>query len=148
MLDAVLNSGAEIEGELEWVAREVVREHDNILVDMNTENLKQGKDSRGSNLSPEYYSDEYAEMKNRMNPVPGFGVPDLFLEGDFQEGFFVEDVEGGWEIDSKDSKRDKLAAKYGEEIFGNTEAEEEEFNKEYILPELAEWIMEKLSEKL
>lgn len=148
MLDAVLSSESEIEAELEPRAAEIVRENENILVDMNTGQLLQGKDSTGANISPQYYSEDYATMKNDMNPRPGFGVPDLFLEGDFQEGFFVENVEAGWKIDSKDWKRNKLAGKYGEEIFGNTEQDETEFNKEYILPELAEWMMQTLNEKL
>ena len=148
MLDAVLGSSDEIEGGLEPQATEVVRENENILVDMNTEQLKQGKDSIGDSITPEYYSDEYAYMKNRMNPRPGFGTPDLFLEGDFQEGFFVEETNGGWEIDSRDEKRNILASKYGADIFGNTEQDETEFNEEYILPRLAEWIMATLNEKL
>lgn len=148
MLDTVLNSESEIDGNLEVQASEVVRENDNVLIDMNTEKLKHGKTSTGDSISPEYASDDYAEMKQDMNPRPGFGIPDLFLEGDFQGGFFVEEMEGGWDIDSKDEKRNKLAAKYGEEIFGNTEEDEQEFNKEYILPELVEWIMETLNTKL
>lgn len=146
MLDAVLDN--DIEDGLENQAAEIVREHENVLVDMNTEQIKQGRDSTGSSISPDYYSEDYAQMKNQMNPRPGFGVPDLFLEGDFQEGFFVEDAPEGWKVDSKDEKRNKLASKYGEEIFGNTPEDEEEFNEEYILPELAEWILTSLNERL
>lgn len=148
LLDEILNSEAEMELGLEIQAGNIVQEHSNVLVDMNTDQLKQGRDSTGAHISPQYYSDDYAEMKNRMNPRPGFGVPDLFFEGDFQEGFFVEKTESGWEIDSRDEKRDRLASKYGKDIFGNTRTDEEEFNREYILPELAEWILKTLSEKL
>lgn len=148
MLDAVLNSQNDIETGLEPEAARVVRENENILVDMNTGQLLQGRDSQGQPISPQYYSDDYAEMKNRMNPRPGFGTPDLFYEGDFQEGFFAEDTDGGWKIGSKDEKASMLASKYGADIFGNTKQDEEEFNREYILPELAEWIMQTLNEKL
>lgn len=148
MLDAVLNSKDELEGGLEPKAAEVVRENENILVDMNTATLKQGLDATGNPITPSYFSDDYAEMKNRMNPRPGFGTPDLFLEGDFQEGYFLKEIPGGWETDSRDEKRNMLVSKYSDAIFGNTEQDETEFNEEYILPELVEWIMSTLNEKL
>lgn len=148
LFDNLLNSESEISADLEIQAAEVVRENSNILIDMNTEKLKEGKTSTEDNISPSYYSDDYAQMKNDMNPRPGFGVPDLFLEGDFQERFFVEDVEMGWQIDSKNEKRNMLLSKYGEDVLGNTEQDEREFNEEYIVPELIEWTLETLNKKL
>lgn len=126
------------------VAHETVKANEHVIIDMNTAQLLQGKRSDGSLLNPEYRSDEYAAMKQGMNPRPPYATPDLFLTGDFQEGFFVKRVKLGWEISSKDKKRQKLVDKYSEDIFGNTPKDEKEINEEYLLPEMIEHVLDNI----
>lgn len=141
LLDTVFKSIDRVKAEMTSVADRAVKENEHVIVDMNTAQLLKGKDSDGDLLTPEYRSDEYAAMKHGMNPRPPFATPDLFLEGDFQEGFFTRRVKMGWEVDSKDSKRDKLANKYGDSLFGNTKEDELKINKDYILPDLIEYLI-------
>lgn len=144
LLDTTFRSLKQISKELETVAHLAVEENEHVILDMNTETLMQGRDSLGEKIRPQYYNDLYANIKNRMNSRPGLGTPDLFLEGDFHGGFFLKPAKMGWEIDSNDEKRDKLVTKYTDSIFGNTEKDEKEINKEYILPELIEYCMDNI----
>lgn len=50
---------------------------------LNRGQLHDGQDNTGHLQSPDYASEKYAEYKNQSNPVPGFGVPDLFITGDY-----------------------------------------------------------------
>ncbi len=144
LLDVAFKSLKQVAKELTIVAEMAVEENEHVIIDMNTETLMHGRDSNAEKIKPGYYSDQYATEKQSMNPRPGLGTPDLFLEGNFQEGFFVKKAKGGWEIDSKDAKRDKLVTKYTDGIFGNTENDEKEINEDYILPELLEYSLDNL----
>lgn len=79
--------------------------------------LKAGKTKTGDSISPAYKSDAYAAKKATMNPLPGFGVPDLFLKGSFSEQINVR-LEGETVLEfSNDSKAPQLVEKYPD-IFG------------------------------
>jgi hypothetical protein len=79
--------------------------------------LKAGKTSTGDPISPAYLSDAYAAKKNAMNPLPGYGVPDLFLTGSFSEQINVK-LEGETVLEfSNDEKAPQLEEKYAN-IFG------------------------------
>jgi hypothetical protein len=52
----------------------------------------------------------YAEYKERRNPRPGYGTPDLFYSGEFYQGMFIQDAgEESFKIWSRDDKADDLA---------------------------------------
>lgn len=78
-----------------------------------------GRDREGLRLLP-YRSQIYAKEKNYQNPRPGFGVPDLFRTGAFYSGFNVTIRNHLYEVNSTDSKRDKIVKARGEQIFGLT----------------------------
>ena len=101
------------------------------IIGLNTSQLyDEGVDKNGNKLQPyrsrgENY-ESYAAMKHRMNPKPGFGNPDLFLTGEFQHSMNLR-VEGEvFEIDSTDTKTNKLREKYGDQIFGLTDESKQE----------------------
>lgn len=73
--------------------------------------LTAGFDKKGSRLRP-YKSKKYAERKHSMNPVPGFGNPDLKLTGKFHRGLFARSSRDVIEITSADSKAGQLIKKY------------------------------------
>lgn len=50
---------------------------------LNRGQLHDGQDNTGHLQSPEYAVEEYAVRKNEANPVPGLGVPDFFVTGDY-----------------------------------------------------------------
>lgn len=100
---------------------QIILETSQEIVQLNRDQLRQGIKSNGVTLL-EYKSFEYAERKHAMNPAPGFGNPDLYLEGDFYRGFQVAKITSrSFDLLSTDSKSDSLEEKYGEKIFGLTQ---------------------------
>lgn len=88
------------------------------FIDLNTEQMYAGKDSDGEPIQPDYKSDVYAQMKNRMNPAPGYGVPDLKATGAFYAGYTLKVDAGQVTEDSDVEYADKLTEQYGEQIWG------------------------------
>jgi hypothetical protein len=119
--------GVTIEGQ-ETELLKIVSSLEDTIVDMNTDQLMQGLNSKGESLG-EYASAGYAEMKKTLNPA---GVVDLKLEGDFHSGFFIEAIKFPVRIDSKDSKTNKLVFHYGENIFGLVEQNKNILSHDYI----------------
>lgn len=76
-----------------------------------------------------YGSILYAINKNRRNKAPGLMHPDLYDTGAFYRGFFVKVQDFTYEIDSRDSKSNKLKNKYGNTIFGLTSESKAEYTK-------------------
>lgn len=88
------------------------------LADQNRAQLKKGQTAKGGKFK-EYASDNYASVKNRMNPIPGYGNPDLFLRGDFAAGIKLSVGLDGGDMGSTDGKEARLEGMYGaENIFG------------------------------
>lgn len=105
----------------EQVVEEVYEQTKEPLADLNAVQLLQGLSAKGRNLKS-YASPLYAEMKNRMNPLPGYGNPDLRLTGAFYRGIYASNQSGSLSITSTDSKTPDLEKKYGElNIFGLSE---------------------------
>ncbi len=50
---------------------------------LNLGQLHDGHDNTGRLQSPDYADERYAVHKNEENPVPGLGVPDFFVTGDY-----------------------------------------------------------------
>jgi len=112
------------------------------LADENAVQLSKGETSRDGNFRS-YRNPEYATMKNRMNPVPGFGNPDLKLTGSFYHGIYAR-VEGTKiVIDSTDPKTDDLKKKYGDKyIFGLNNKSRSEYLREFLRPQVARQLEE------
>lgn len=105
--------------QFDWdsLLKEVVRDTDTQIVDLNLSQLEEGKDSLGR-LLDDYAEDWYAKMKKQMGSKAPFGTPDLNLEGDFYRGFEARADRGDLIVTSTDKKKDKLGKKYGYDIFG------------------------------
>lgn len=104
------------------------------LANTQAEQMMRGLDANGNPIG-QYRSPVYAEVKNRMNPLPGFGVPDLKLTGAFYRGITAK-VSGELVItDSTDPKSADLQKKYGKEVFGLDGQYKGEFIREALRPE-------------
>ena len=144
MLDVAINSGKQVAKELKIMAELAVQEHSNVIIDKNVDNLWEGKNSKGVSLASigGDYSPKTVEYKKlKGDPYDRVTLHDT---RDFVEDFFVKPVKSGWELNSKDSKRNQLVEDWGEDIFGNTEEDEKEVNQEYIIPELIEFTLDNL----
>lgn len=111
------------------VKRMVESDFNEQIIALNQRQLyAQSVDSNGEPLSF-YKSVSYSLEKEKRNPLPGFGRPDLYDTGSFFRNFVVRSSNSLFTITSTDSKTNKLTAKYGKDIFGLTKESKEEFTK-------------------
>ena len=101
------------------IVQDIVMSDGDLIVELQKEQLTQGKDATGEDIAPSYYSDAYAEMKQELNSQPDFGTPDLRLTGDFHNGFYLD--HDTLQVTSSDAKTPSLIEKYGKNIFGLSE---------------------------
>jgi len=90
-----------------------------------------------------YGSLSYALEKNKMNPAPGFGRPDLYLTGSFQRAMYVEVNQTIIKVWSRDRKTDSLVAKYSDEIFGMTSTSKGKYAQQTLHPAIKTYITAK-----
>lgn len=113
--------------DIKKAAEEAVIKSGSALIDYNKRQLYDKSElASGERLAP-YNSILYAIDKERMNPAPGFMNPDLYLTGAFQKGFNLTVKDYSFEVDSSDSKSDKLKKQYGDNIFGLSPTSKEEY---------------------
>jgi len=101
---------------------QAVNENKNLMIELNQEQLLSGIDSKGEKLGERnpYRWQWYSDLKQRMNPRPGPGNPDLKLTGSFHEAMQVTFDGKQLDLTSFDGKTQDLVSKYGGEIFGFT----------------------------
>lgn len=90
-------------------------EIDHLVVDLNIEQMKAGKDSNDNDITPPYKTKTIAKKIKKGQPYDRVTLRD---EGDFQNSMKVRNANKKLEILSEDSKSGKLQDKYGEFIFG------------------------------
>lgn len=104
------------------------------IAEANTRQLESGTDATGGKVGL-YRSEVYAEMKNRMNPKPGFGVVDLRLTGSFYSRMVTNVVGENVITESTDEKAPELEKKYGSEIYGLNSTFKAEYIDQSLRPE-------------
>jgi hypothetical protein len=131
--------------DLDQAVYSIVRSESKELINLNIDQLKHGITSEGATISPYYRSKEYADEKHRINPFPGYGVPDLRNTGDFYRGFFIKVSKTIYELGSTDQKSDYLEGKYSKNggIFGINNENRTKFCKEVVRPRIISYIESK-----
>ena len=120
--------------DLEKELLRVVKDNERVIIDLNTEDqlFQKGIDSKG-NVLPGPYAPFTIEIKRaKGQPTDRITLKD---EGDFHGSFFVDAGSFPIRIDASDSKRNKLVAEWGEDIFGLTPESMTELRKD-VLPDL------------
>lgn len=106
----------------------------------NLDQMLHGIDSLGDTIGV-YQSEKYAEKKYALNPLAGFGIIDLRLEGSFYGGATAK-VRGDLiVISSTDEKDPKLEAAYGKSIWGLTD----DNKRKYVQGEFGNAFREKVA---
>lgn len=106
------------------------------MIALNIEQLSAGHDSNKKRLR-RYRSKTYAENKNRQNPAPGLYNPDLILTGAFVASLSLNIAGDGFEFSGSDSKSPELLEKYGDDVLGLSDPQQEYYNEEIFFPEMA-----------
>jgi hypothetical protein len=115
------------------VIQESMEEVAPLITDRQKGQMIEGTNKKGAKIG-RYRNAAYAQKKNQMNPIPGFGIPDLLLTGAFYKGIYTEIRGSRVIIDSTDEKTPKLARQYGEEIFGLDKSSKVELVREDLRP--------------
>jgi hypothetical protein len=110
----------------------IIRDHEQVIVQMNTDQLYAGKRADGEQMP------NYSPVS-----VTVYGKPDgpirLFDQGDFYKGFFIDADKFPVLLGSKDRKTlmlvegNQFRPGYGEQIFGVDKANQASLNKDYLL---------------
>lgn len=128
------------------VYKPILEKYFSWIEETNKNQLSEGIKSDNSAM-PDYASIEYANFKKQFIPTykAPFMTTDLRYEGNFYKGIKAKFDLFGIEIESLDSKAEKLEAKYGSLIYGLTD---ESINKliEMSIDEYIESIYEKIME--
>lgn len=124
---------------IEKEAKSAISETVSILSESNIEHLKQGFDSEWKRF-PKYKNAKYARAKAAINPLPGLGNPDLILTKSFSKSIKVSLQGAAINFEASDTKADDLIGRYGEDVLGVTDNQQEKYNQETFLPVFAQKI--------
>lgn len=120
----------------------IVMEFETEIVDLNREQLLQGKTNQNKNITPKYQSDIYAKAKVSMGSKAPFRTPNLYLFGDWQSGLHFVRKNDYIQIESSDEKDVSLRNKYAN-ILGLTSE-----NWKYIIQEMTPKIVNRIENEL
>lgn len=98
------------------ILSQIISKHFDDLIDLTQFQLSEGETANG--FMPDYASEEYAHIKQQyVSTYNIYPTVDLRVSGDFYRGMRARLVMMGIEIDSIDSKAQKLEDKYGSKIY-------------------------------
>ena len=99
-------------------ADEIIMSNGEIAVSLNRQQMIDGENSKDNEITPSYFSSDYAAFKNRKNSRAGLGTPDLRNTGRFQDLMKFVKKGNKYFVTSIDQKTGMLTVKYGADIFG------------------------------
>lgn len=105
------------------------------LLEVQRLQMLEGKNSDGEEIG-EYKSEKYALKKYEINPVPGLGVPDLRLTGEWQGELDVEVGSDTVTIKAPENeKTPRLIELFGLQILGLNQESSAVYSVQYLQPE-------------
>jgi hypothetical protein len=115
--------------ELEIAVQETAKQAANLQRDQMLHGLR----STGEKIG-KYRSKAYASKKFQMNSLAGFGFKDERLTGDFYREFVVDARPEGVHFTSADPKTKDIVSREGEDIFGLTKSNAENYGSVILAP--------------
>jgi len=130
------------------IAKKIVRDNDNILIDMNAQDqlYAKGVNRLGVRID-EYQPYQPLTIKVKIEKRQPYDRVTLKDTGEFYDSFYVETAEDRFYIKASDEKTNWLIKKYGAEIFGLTNDSLAEFINDYVKDEAYNRVKEILNER-
>lgn len=130
------------------IAKKIVRDNDNILIDMNAQDqlYARGVNRLGVRID-EYQPYRPLTIKVKIEKRQPYDRVTLKDTGEFYDSFYVETAEDRFYIKASDEKTNWLIKKYGAEIFGLTNDSLAEFINDYVKDEAYNRVKEILNER-
>ena len=136
-LDELITRLKSFETELYEIIEKVIRENQELVVEMNSEDqlFEKGETREGVEISS--YA-PYRPMTIQIKQGKGQPTDRVTLrdEGDFHGSFYIEFLSDGFEIKASDPKTTKLKFEYGPEIMGLSEENLYDLTLNYAIPEI------------
>jgi len=104
--------------ELDQVILDLVRNQEQKVIEMNTDQLMSGIDGNGKQIAPPYAISTIVRKKRKGQP---YGRVTLRDQGDFHSSFGVEYMGDEFQIINDDPKAVYLIRRYGEDVYGLTQ---------------------------
>lgn len=130
------------------IAKKIVRDNDNILIDMNEQDqlYAKGVNRLGVRID-EYQPYRPLTIQVKIEKRQPYDRVTLKDTGEFYDSFYVETAEDRFYIKASDEKTNWLIKKYGVEIFGLTNDSLAEFINDYVKDEAYNRVKEILNER-
>lgn len=130
------------------IAKKIVRDNDNILIDMNAQDqlYAKGVNRLGVRID-EYQPYRPLTIQVKIEKRQPYDRVTLKDTGEFYGSFYVETAEDRFYIKASDEKTNWLIKKYGAEIFGLTNDSLAEFINDYVKDEAYNRVKEILNER-
>lgn len=130
------------------IAKKIVRDNDNILIDTNAQDqlYAKGVNRLGVRID-EYQPYRPLTIQVKIEKRQPYDRVTLKDTGEFYDSFYVETAEDRFYIKASDEKTNWLIKKYGAEIFGLTNDSLAEFINDYVKNEAYNRIKEILNER-
>lgn len=130
------------------IAKKIVRDNDNILIDMNEQDqlYAKGVNRLGVRID-EYQPYRPLTIQVKIEKRQPYDRVTLKDTGEFYDSFYVETAEDRFYIKASDEKTNWLVKKYGAEIFGLTNDSLAEFINDYVKDEAYNRVKEILNER-
>lgn len=130
------------------IAKKIVRDNDNILIDMNAQDqlYANGVNRLGVRID-EYQPYRPLTIQVKIEKRQPYDRVTLKDTGEFYDSFYVETAEDRFYIKASDEKTNWLIKKYGAEIFGLTNDSLAEFINDYVKDEAYNRVKEILNER-
>lgn len=130
------------------IAKKIVRDNDNILIDMNAQDqlYAKGVNRLGVRID-EYQPYRPLTIQVKIEKRQPYDRVTLKDTGEFYESFYVETAEDRFYIKASDEKANWLIKKYCAEIFGLTNDSLAEFINDYVKDEAYNRVKEILNER-
>lgn len=129
------------------IAKKIVRDNDNILIDMNAQDqlYAKGVNRLGVRID-EYQPYRPLTIQVKIEKRQPYDRVTLKDTGEFYDSFYVETAEDRFYIKASDEKTNWLIKKCGAEIFGLTNDSLAEFINDYVKDEAYNRVKEILNE--
>lgn len=114
----VIDSLQSFEKDREQILMNLVKDHNNEVLQMNVDQLFSGIDADGKAISPAYAASTIKAKKRKGDPYNRVTTRD---EGNHHESIFSTYRSDEFELDAADPVKKYLVRKYGEKLYGLTE---------------------------
>jgi hypothetical protein len=141
----VLRKYQALRDNMDLVIERTFEESKESMAAYNVDQLERGEGSDGQPLK-KYRNPEYAQKKNKLNPIPGLGNPDLRVTGAYHKSLYVEIVGDRVRFLASDIKAPKLEEQFGTEvIYGHNQETRKEFIRSVLRPAFMREVKDQLS---